>query len=60
MIVGNRLYGVDGLVAGLAVANWIAYFTVAAVFARMSLWHPRVDVPFLCASAIVVAFATLA
>lgn len=57
MVIGFHLSGVNGLMAGLAIANWLVYFLAAIVFYRMSLWHPRVDLPFLGLSLVAVLLA---
>jgi O-antigen/teichoic acid export membrane protein len=58
MLVGHQLNGLTGLMTGLAAANWLMYLIIAMLFSRLSLWHPRVDLPFLGMSAVVVFFAT--
>ena len=57
LVLGYHLDGVDGVMAGLATANWITYFAVAIVFSRMSLWHPRIDLPFIGISGVAVLIA---
>lgn len=57
MSVGHSYFGVKGVVAGLAVANWLSYFVVTAYFARVSLWHCRVDLPFIVMSLVAVIIA---
>jgi hypothetical protein len=50
-VVGYWFYGKPGAIIGFASAGWVLYPLHATVYARMGLWHPRIDVPVLMASA---------
>ena len=47
MVIGSHLGGAKGLVLGLALAGWILYIVSAFVYSRLSLWQPKVDLPFI-------------
>lgn len=55
MFLGAHLGGEKGLVIGLASIGWTLYPVAAICFARISLWQPEVDLPFIVAAAIVTA-----
>ena len=51
MLVGYWFYGKPGAIIGFASAGWVLYPLHATVYARMGLWHPRIDLPVLVGSA---------
>ncbi len=55
MIVGNYFFGARGVVLGAAVTCWLVYPVQAYVHARVGLWEPRIDLPFIALSILVVA-----
>lgn len=55
IFLGAHLGGEKGLVIGLASIGWTLYPVAAICFARISLWQPEVDLPFIVAAAIVTA-----
>lgn len=60
MLAGFALGGKQGSIIGFAAAGWVLYPLNAMVYARLGLWHPRIDIPVLLASsATVVAIVYL-
>jgi hypothetical protein len=55
MLVGYYYEGGIGLVAGVAVANWMMYPVSALVMSRNGLWQPSLDLAFLVASVLVIS-----
>jgi O-antigen/teichoic acid export membrane protein len=53
MVVGSYLGGAKGLVLGVAAVAWIMYPIHAFVYSRLSLWQPRVDLPFIGMSCLI-------
>jgi len=50
MLVGYWLHGKSGAIIGFASAGWVLYPLHATVYARLGMWHPRIDIPVLLAS----------
>lgn len=50
MLLGYWLHGKPGAIIGFAAAGWVLYPLHATVYARLGLWHPRIDIPVLLAS----------
>lgn len=50
MLIGYWLHGKAGAIIGFASAGWVLYPLHATVYARLGLWHPRIDIPVLVAS----------
>jgi O-antigen/teichoic acid export membrane protein len=50
MLVGYRIWGKPGAIIGFASAGWVLYPLHSTVYARLGLWHPRIDIPVLMAS----------
>lgn len=57
MYLGYRYGGAEGLVMGIAAANWLVYPAHGYVMFRIGLWQPRLDLPFLAASVLIVALS---
>jgi O-antigen/teichoic acid export membrane protein len=57
MLLGYYYGGGMGLVIGVSASNWAMYPVQAFVMSRNGLWQPRLDLPFLAASLLVVALA---
>ena len=55
MIVGYHFLGVPGVVLSAAVMSWLLYPVQAYVHARIGLWEPKIDLPFIALSILVVA-----
>jgi O-antigen/teichoic acid export membrane protein len=55
MFVGYHFLGEKGVVLSVAVVSWLLYPVDAYVHARIGLWHPKIDLPFIALSALVVA-----
>jgi O-antigen/teichoic acid export membrane protein len=55
MILGHYLGGNRGLVIGLASVGWVVYPILAFFYARVSLWQPEVDLPFIAAASVIAA-----
>lgn len=51
ILVGYWTYGKAGAIIGFASASWFLYPIHAVAYARLGLWHPKIDVPVLLASA---------
>jgi O-antigen/teichoic acid export membrane protein len=47
MSLGFALHGVDGLVWGVAVAEWIGYALRAVMLNRIGFWQREIDLPLL-------------
>jgi O-antigen/teichoic acid export membrane protein len=47
MTIGVYVDGPKGLILGLALTSWILYPVHAAVYASLSLWQPKLDLPFI-------------
>jgi O-antigen/teichoic acid export membrane protein len=56
MVIGNYFFGARGVVLGAAVTCWLLYPVQAYVHARLGLWEPKIDLPFIALSVLVVAF----
>lgn len=50
MLVGYWIYGKPGAIIGFASAGWVLYPFHAFIYARLGLWHPRIDIPVVVAS----------
>lgn len=50
MLTGYWWHGKPGAIIGFAAAGWVLYPLNATVYARLGLWHPRIDIPVLLAS----------
>lgn len=50
MLTGYWWDGKPGAIIGFAAAGWVLYPLNATVYARLGLWHPRIDIPVLLAS----------
>ncbi|OIQ99980.1 lipopolysaccharide biosynthesis protein WzxC [mine drainage metagenome] len=55
MILGHHFLGEQGVVLSVAVVSWILYPVQAYIHGRIGLWDPRVDMPFIAISILVVA-----
>jgi len=55
ILVGFYLAGKSGVIFGVAGAELLFYPFVAITFFRISLWQSEIDIPFLCASVLVMA-----
>jgi O-antigen/teichoic acid export membrane protein len=55
MIVGNHFLGAKGVVLSVAVVSWLLYPVQAYVHSRIGLWEPKLDLPFVALSVLVVA-----
>jgi O-antigen/teichoic acid export membrane protein len=59
MVVGNQVAGQFGVVIGAALTGLMMYPINAVVYARLRLFHPKVDVPVLLATACAVGGVVL-
>ena len=50
MVMGSWLYGKPGAVIGFSASGWLLYPVHAIVYARVGLWHPKLDIPVLIGS----------
>ena len=54
VLIGNYYYGEKGVIVSVALVSWLLYPAQAYVHARIGLWTPQIDLPFLMLSTIVV------
>ena len=57
IFVGYHYWGAEGIVMGVAAANWIMYPVNAFVMFRVGIWQPRLDMMLLAASVLTVVSA---
>ncbi|MFZ2160714.1 MAG: oligosaccharide flippase family protein [Sideroxyarcus sp.] len=55
MMVGYHFLGERGVVLSVAAVAWFLYPVQAYIFARIGLWEPKIDLPFIALSILVVA-----
>ena len=53
MIIGTHLGGEKGLILAIASVGWFMYPVHAYVYARLSLWQPKIDVPVIGLSTLI-------
>lgn len=56
MYIGFHYGGEEGLVIGIAAANWVVYPAHAYVMSSIGLWQRKLDMTFLAASVLIVVF----
>ena len=56
MIIGHHFLGEQGVVLSVAAVSWVLYPVQAYVHAKIGLWEPKIDLPFIGLSIFVVAF----
>lgn len=56
MMIGSYLGGAKGLVFAVATVGWLMYPVHAFVYSRLSLWQPKIDLPFIGASLLIATF----
>jgi O-antigen/teichoic acid export membrane protein len=54
IFMGNRYYGQQGLVLGIAAVGWLIYPFKALWLARLKLWQAEIDLPAIGIATIVV------
>lgn len=54
MVVGNYFLGERGVILSMGVLGWLLYPVTAYVHARIDLWQPEIDLPFVAISAVIV------
>jgi O-antigen/teichoic acid export membrane protein len=59
LILGFYWGGTRGLLIGSAITYWIVYIPKAIYLARISLWQPEVDLPFLGIASLIGAIFLL-
>ena len=52
-IIGAHLGGSQGLIVGMIITQWLVYPFHAAVYSRLSLWQPGIDLPVIGLSLLV-------
>jgi O-antigen/teichoic acid export membrane protein len=57
MTLGYHYWGGAGIIMGLSAASWIMYCAQAVVMQRNGLWQFKLDLVFIAASVLVMAFA---
>lgn len=56
MIVGYYFLREKGVVLSGAITSWLIYLLQAYVHAKIYLWEPKIDLPFIALSVLVVMF----
>ena len=59
MLIGAKIAGGAGVVAGSALSGWIFYPINAWAYYKVGLWQPRTDLPMLIAAFIVSAWVAI-
>lgn len=54
MLLGNYYLGEKGVILSAALVSWLLYPAQAYVHAKIGLWHPKIDIPVLLISLVVV------
>jgi O-antigen/teichoic acid export membrane protein len=54
IFVGHHFLGELGVILGLAIVSWLLYPVNAYVHAKIGLWEPKLDLPFIALSILVV------
>ncbi|OIR03143.1 lipopolysaccharide biosynthesis protein WzxC [mine drainage metagenome] len=55
MMVGYHFLGERGVVLSAAAVAWLLYPAQAYIYAKLDLWEPKIDLPFIALSVLVVA-----
>ena len=55
MVIGYHYYGERGVVLSAAAAPWLLYPVQTYIYVKIGLWDPRIDLPFIALSVLVVA-----
>ena len=59
ILIGYHFYGEYGVVIGLASINWLLYPAYSYVHIKAGLWQPKIDLPLLTVSALIIFFASM-
>lgn len=59
MLFGFQIGGPIGALVGASCTGWLLYPITAIVYAKEGLWQPKIDLPFIVASSIVVTIMAL-
>jgi O-antigen/teichoic acid export membrane protein len=54
MIIGHHFLGAWGVVLSAAIISWLLYPVNAYVHAKIGLWEPKLDLPFIALSVVIV------
>lgn len=57
LVFGAYAGGAKGLVLAVAASGWLIYPIYAIAFARIGLWQPKIDLPFIGLSIVIAAFS---
>lgn len=55
MMAGNHFFGMRGVIVGIALVPALVYPVTAWMHARVGLWQPKIDLPFITASLVIAA-----
>ncbi len=55
MVIGYHYFGERGVILSAAAAPWLLYPVQSYIYAKIGLWDPRIDLPFIALSVLVVA-----
>lgn len=53
MVVGYRVGGEQGVIAGISAVGWLLYPFQAVVYHRLQIWQPEVDLPLIALATII-------
>lgn len=59
ILVGNHFYKEYGVVIALASVSWLMYPAYTYVHIKAGLWQPKIDIPILSVSLLIVIFASM-
>jgi O-antigen/teichoic acid export membrane protein len=55
IMVGYHFLGERGVVLSVAAVAWLLYPVQAYIYVKLDLWEPKIDLPFMALSVLVVA-----
>lgn len=55
MMVGYHFLGERGVILSVAAVAWLLYPVQALIYLKIGLWEPKIDLPFIALSVLVVA-----
>jgi O-antigen/teichoic acid export membrane protein len=59
ILIGHHFYQEYGVVIALASVSWLMYPAYTYVHIKAGLWQPKIDLPILALSSIVIFFASM-
>jgi O-antigen/teichoic acid export membrane protein len=58
ILIGHYYYEDYGVVIALASISWLVYPAYAYVYIKAGIWQPKIDLPFLAISALIIFIAS--